>query len=368
MNNKLLLSKMNKHFNYIFYLLVILAFCICKKPTENNNGNIALKGDRLLGIELGAAENEEFDSAVSKAKEAKIDFNHVSLRWFDIEPARDSFVDPYNYLEIIDFYYPLKNIKILLTLLSPINTTVSSMPAFLNGKSLNDPEVIEHYKKLLDYILPRLPNTNLIGLVLGNEINIYLSIHTDEKEAFKEFFIAVSGYARTKRPGLKVSFSSTLYGTVGALKDYIYDLNQYTDFVCLTYYPLNADFTVKDPEVVGQDFKNVYDLYSKPIYFQECGYPTSPDCNSNEELQSRFVEEVFKSWDQYKSKIQLICFYKLTDSPLEDVYAYLNEIGLTSNPALTGYVATLGFRTYHQPVVAKKSFNTIKLMTSQRKW
>jgi hypothetical protein len=359
---------MKRHFNYIFYLYVILAFCMCKKPTENNSGNITLKGDRLLGIELGAAENEEFDSAVSRAKEAKIDFNHVSLRWPDIEPARDSFVDPYKYLEIIDFYYPLKNIKILLTLLSPINTTVSSMPAFLNGKSLNDPEVIEHYKKLLDFILPRLPNTNLIGLVLGNEINIYLSNHLDEKDAFKEFFIAVSEYARSKRPGIKVGFSTTLYGTIGTLKDYIIELNQHTDFVCLTYYPLNADFTVKDPEIVGQDFKNVYDLYSKSIYFQECGYPTSPDCNSNEELQSKFVEEVFKSWDLYKSKIQVICFYKLTDSPLKDVNAYLNEIGLSANPALTGYVATLGFRTYQSPSNEKKSYFTIKSITGQRKW
>jgi hypothetical protein len=80
------------------------------------------------------------------------------------------------------------------------------------------------------------------------------------------------------------------------------------------------------------------------------------------------VEEVFKSWDLYKSKIQVICFYKLTDSPLKDVNAYLNEIGLSSTPALAGYVASLGLRTYQQPVAAKKSFTTIRLMIGQRKW
>jgi hypothetical protein len=359
---------MQKHFKYLFCLQATMVLCMCNKSTDNSSDNIVLKGNRLLGIELEAAENEEFDTAVIKAKEARIDFNHISLRWSDIETARDSFIDPFNYLKIIDFYYPLKNIKILLTLQSPINTTVSSMPAFLNGKSFNDPEVIEHYKKMLDFILPRLPNTDLIGLVLGNEINIYFFNHPNEKDAFKEFFIEVSEYAKTKKTGLKVSFSSTLYGTIGAMKDYINDLNQYTDFVCLTYYPLNDDFTVKDPEIVGQDFKSICDLYSKPIYFQECGYPTSADCNSNEELQSKFVEEVFKSWDIYKSKIQVICFYKLTDSPLDFVYAYLNEIGLSANPALTGYVATLGFRTYSFPASDKKSFTTLKSMATQRKW
>jgi hypothetical protein len=177
----------------------------------------------------------------------------------------------------------------------------------------------------------------------------------------------VSAYARIKRPGLKVSFTATLYGTIGDMKSLMINLNNYTDFISLTYYPLNNDFTLKDPSVVKSEIKSVCDLYSKQIFFQECGYPTSNTCLSNEDLQSEFVEKIFNSWDAFGSKIKAISFYMLTDWSQSAVDDYLNEIGLSGNVNLGEYVRSLGFR-YYYPTTEKKAFYTIKELAKARGW
>jgi len=92
----------------------------------------------------------------------------------------------------------------------------------------------------------------------------------------------VKQHAKSIRPNLAVGFTATLEGAIGRAKDVLLDLNQDGDFVSLTYHALNSDYTVKPPDVVRGDFEAICALYSKPIYFQEFGYPTGASLNSSE--------------------------------------------------------------------------------------
>ncbi len=59
--------------------------------------------------------------------------------------------------------------------------------------------------------------------------------------------------------------------------DIAQDMYRKSDEVMTTYYPLNGDFTVKDPDVILDDFQTLVDLFpGKEILMTEIGYPIQP--------------------------------------------------------------------------------------------
>jgi hypothetical protein len=66
------------------------------------------------------------------------------------------------------------------------------------------------------------------------------------------------------------------------------------DFLALTYSPLNTDFTVEEPSVVQDNFRQIKAAANRrAILFQEAGYPTSPATHSSGERQADFYRFVF---------------------------------------------------------------------------
>lgn len=134
----------------------------------------------------------------------------------------------------------------------------------------------------------------------------------------------------------------------------------------LTYYPLNNDFTVKNPEVVHEDFAKLVVLFpDKPIYVLEAGYPSSTLLGSSEAKQADFVREIFIAWDTQAEHIKLLDFLWLHDiSPasveeLGDYYGFHDEKFLA-------FLATLGLRTFDGE--DKEAFKVLRLETKKRGW
>ncbi|MDE2345911.1 MAG: hypothetical protein KGL13_05535, partial [Gammaproteobacteria bacterium] len=123
-------------------------------------------------------------------------------------------------------------------------------------------------------------------------------------------------------------------------------LNQYSDVVQVTYYPLNNDFTPESPSVVGTDFNTITGLYpGRIIYFLEAGYPSSTQCGSSQAQQAQFIDNVFTAWDQHINQIKLISFFTLTDFSPQTVSQLESYYGLSS-PCFGQYLGTLGLMTY----------------------
>ena len=111
-----------------------------------------------------------------------------------------------------------------------------------------------------------------------------------------------------------------------------------------TYYPLNADFTVRDVSEVKSDFAQmVLAVNGQKLIITECGYPTATVLGSSEQLQSEFISAVFEAWGLYSNQISHLSFFSLTDYS-ED---YVNELGgyygLREEKFLS-YLGSLGIR------------------------
>ena len=131
-------------------------------------------------------------------------------------------------------------------------------------------------------------------------------------------------------------------------ESFCWHVNERTDIVSVTYYPLNSDFTVKPPEVVSDDFQKLVTAYTYnplPIYFAECGYPSSNICNSSEQKQAEFYRQVFKAWDEQYEHIKYLTIFKTTDWSQATVDFLETYYGI-SDPAFKEYLRTLGIRTY----------------------
>jgi hypothetical protein len=332
-------------------------------PDSTNQA--APMGDRLMGIDVSPAEDDDYDAAMELAKGAGAEVVSLSVFWDDIESAPGIFDPDPNWLEIANLYYPAQEMKVALVI-SVLDTNHKRLPADLGEKALNEPDVIARFGKLLEYIFSQIPDLNLVSLSIGNEVDIYLADDVQGWTEYEEFYNAAVEHAHHLRPDLRVGVKATLHGLTGDLQDRLQSLNRASDVIMVTYYPLEEDFTVKEPSVVQEDFQSITTRYpSRVIYFHETGYPSGVKCDSSEEKQAEFVREVFAAWDAHKDQIGLVIFTWLTDvSPgsLREMEVYYG----ISNPAFIEYLGTLGLRSYAGGGTDKAAFRTLRSEVQHR--
>jgi hypothetical protein len=323
------------------------------------------KGERLLSIDLTWAANSDFGEAFFLGKSLGMQVTNLSVQWDELEPSPGQYSSPDDLLQNANSFFPTQDIVVSL-MVGFIDTNNLRLPSDLVGKPVDDPEVIERFKRLLDYVFAEIPDLGLTSLSIGNEIDGYLATDKELWQQYTRFFQAVSAYAKTKRPGLVVGSKLGFGGLMGEAQNLSADLIRSSDAVMLTYYPLEADFTVKNPEVVFDDFAKLVQAFpDKPIYILELGYPSSPLLNSSEEKQAQFVQNVFRAWDKGAAHIKLIDFLWLHDISPEVV----NELGTyykLDNQNFLEYLATLGLRTHQGQ--SKQAFEVLKQEAKQRGW
>ncbi|NOY99848.1 MAG: hypothetical protein GXP40_11735 [Chloroflexi bacterium] len=328
-------------------------------------GEVVPKGGRILSIDVTDPADGDYDAALRAALSAGAQAVGLSVFWDDIETAPGEYQPNPNFLEIANAYYPARRTAIDLVL-NPIDTNQLRTPADLRDRPFDDPEVIARFNKLLDYVFAQIPDLELVSLSIGNEIDAYLGTDADKWAQYQAFFEAASAHARELRPGLVVGTKGMFDGITGESAAYFQAINAHSDAVLATYYPLNADFTVRDPSVVTDDFAALAAAYpGKPIYLLEAGYPSSPDCDSSEEKQAQFVHEVFRAWDAHADQIIVISFTWLNDIPPASVNELESYYGF-SNRGFAAYLGTLGLRAYDG--TDKAAFIQLKDEAKARGW
>jgi hypothetical protein len=180
--------------------------------------------------------------------------------------------------------------------------------------------------------------------------------------------VATSAHAKTTRPGLIVGSKATFAGLMSYAKVNLQALNQSSDVIMVTYYPLNPDFTVRDPSVVRTDIDAITVLYpGRQISLLEAGYPSSLVLNSSEARQREFIQKIFAAWDAHASQIRLISFTLLTDfsvAAVDDLASYYGII----DPNFKEYLLTLGLRTYAGAGTDKEAFIALQEEVNARRW
>ncbi len=303
-----------------------------------------------------------YDSCFAIGKKLGMTQTGLFQVWASIETSPLTY--NFTIFDIANSYYPAQNIAIDLTL-APIATNVLEVPSDLTTISFSSIVMINRFKRLLDSINTHIPNITLSSLVIGSEHDVYLGSNTAKWNEYTIFYNAASAYAKTIWPGLKVATELTFDGIVNQ-NSFAQTLNTSSDYIGVSYYPLNSNFTVKPVSAIPIDFTTLVGLYpSKPLCFYQYGYPSSSTCNSSDLQQSQFISQTFTSWDTYASQIKLIDFTWLHDLSPSTVAYYSTYYGI-SNPVFLEYLRTLGLRTWGSIGTDKLALHELQCQAKQR--
>lgn len=347
------------------FLLIIAIAC----SKDDRVKPVEPKGERQVGIHITQAELNTYDTEFLRVKSIGLDVVPLTLPWNFVETSSGF---DFSYLKIANDYYPAHGVKLSLNI-SPIYAVNRALPADLDGKDFDDPVVITRFKVLLDSVYRKTPDADINNFIVGLEVDNYLNSHPDEWDNYKVFYDSAIAYIKklwgnTMPVGVETTWGYTVYDA----KDNILNLNEHSDMMVLSYYPILADFTVKPPIQVHDDVEEVITLYPNiPVFIVECGYQTSDVCNSSDEMQRQFISEMFKLWDNHAEKINFMGFLWLTD--LSDAYVdqLVIDYGLSGFPYLDefrGYLQTTGLRTYSGMGNDKPGFQQLEKELKVRGW
>jgi len=255
------------------------------------------KGSRLLGIKVNEAEDKDFGRAFHHGREAGLQVVSLKLDWDDIEKKPGEYASPFP--AIADVFYSANQVKLSLRI-ATLDTNRNRIPADIREKPFDDPQVVQRFNALVDWLAQQMPHVELEDFSIGNEADASLGSNAAKWRQYTAFFQATKEHAKKTWPKTKIGSSLTFGGYTGPAKEHVIELNRHTDVVMVSYYPLNADLTFRDPSVVGGDFQLICAQYpGRNVTFTECGYASGTKCGASEEKQRRFVEEVFRAWDAH---------------------------------------------------------------------
>ncbi|MFK7838688.1 MAG: hypothetical protein AB8B83_00010 [Bdellovibrionales bacterium] len=170
----------------------------------------------------------------------------------------------------------------------------------IGNRRLDDPFVIERYKKLLDWVIPMASEYDAWGLLVGNEPDNYLDDHPEKTDEIVNFLIAVRDYAHTLNPKMAVTMSLNNGSIENKQNAFIHKIIKESDFAAYNFY---CNDTIKGgvsyDEVKSRLNIRIKAAENKDIIFQELGCPSgSPNIQSplisSEEKQRQWFETFFK--------------------------------------------------------------------------
>ncbi len=301
-------------------------------------------GKRRLGLHVQEGSDNDYGKAFALAQSVGVEVVPLSMDWSGIETAPGKLTSPFP--RIANQFYPPQKMPLLL-ILRPINTVRREVPADLATVAWDNKRMQTRFRALLDQVLGEMPDVTLAGIALGNEVSDVLSAEPDGWRTYRTFLAEMRDHVHAKRPGVPVGVTISHSGLMQEkTRREARALNAVCDAVFVTYYPLHPDFTVQPPDAPLADFESVLRLYpNKPVHFVEAGYPSSPDCNSDETKQGRFVESVFAAWDKHAAQVPTVAFSWQTDRSAKEIADLTRYYAVPGN-GFRGFLASLGLRTW----------------------
>lgn len=352
---------------------ILLLGCGGSGESGTSTATPPVQGSRILGLDVKEIPSVTYATAYDQAMTIGAREVSVSLDWSLLEPSVGAYDN--TLAGIIDTFYPVQTGDLTLVL-RPLDTPGPSLPAELVGLDYDDPAVIAAFENFLTNLHAQLPTLNASGKLkwihIGNEIDAYLGNTATRWQQWQRFFQAAKAKVRSLW-GTGVEVSSIVQFSV--LNDtskkalYLYLLPE-LDNAVFTYYPLNADFTVRPVSTVVSDFALMAkEIPGKSIFLQECGYPSSSVNNSGETLQADFISAVFEAWDNNINRIRLIDLTWQYDVSTTTVDQWVIDFGMTGNPneaAFRAYLGTLGLSNYDS--TEKVAMQRLRKELQARKW
>ncbi|MEQ8360079.1 hypothetical protein [Ekhidna sp.] len=319
-------------------LLTLLLFSCCNdsvSPSEQSPPKL------LVGLSLQQYKNSSFGidgyiDGLDHAVQNGINMFGMSPEWNVLEPSpntyslQDNLTNPLTLLDQnktkLDSY---------IIVLKMIDTNIKLVPDDLANLDFDDPEMINRFSLLLDKIFTEVPSIERVTHVLiGNEIDGYLSTNPDQIQQFKTFYLAAIQQIHALNPRVKVGTIITFNAAKN--NPILFDtFKTEGDFICYTYYPTDEQnstpWQMRPPSDIKDDMDwMVQNTGGKPIAFTEIGYTSSTDNSSSEQQQSDFVQKMFSSMKPYinSKNIEFVYYHGMYDYPQGFCNQYAQQQGV----------------------------------------
>lgn len=331
------------------------------------------QGSRILGLDVKSVPSVTYAIAYDQAMTLGAREVSVSLDWKILEPSVGTYDNTLP--ATINAFYPIQTGDLTLVL-RPLDTPGPSFPNGLTGKAFDDPAVISAFGNFLSNLYNQLNTMNASGKLkwihVGNEIDAYLGGDATKWAQWQTFFNAAKLKIKNLwGSGVVVSsiVQFNVLNNVNTRTQYLNFLPN-LDSAVLTYYPLNSDFTMRPTSTVASDFSFIVStIQTKPILFQECGYPSSTINNSSETIQADFVSAVFKAWDTHRDRINFIDFtwqYDVSEATVNQWVIDFDMAGKPNENKFKQYLWTLGLSNYDSS--EKLALKRLRDELKDRKW
>ncbi len=276
-----------------------------------------------------------------------------AANWSDLEPSPGTFNLQDQFLAPLTLLLPqYAEIDGVVFVLKMIDTNIRPMPQDIQARPFDDPEVIRRFEALIDALAAEPSSSRLTHILLGNEVNGYLSQHPEEFAGFVTFYQQAVERIHERMPGVKVSTiinfpSSDMHpGILG-------QLSRFSDFVCYTYYPIRSGLNTAAWQMRPvSEIRADIDLMAqrageKSFAFTEIGYSSSAANGSSEEQQAEFVREMFRAITDYQQdgRLAFLLYHALYDYPPDVCIPYAEAQGVDPD-AICGFMESLGLRRY----------------------
>ncbi|MBN9657909.1 MAG: hypothetical protein J0H49_07010 [Acidobacteria bacterium] len=304
-----------------------------------------------IGIDSNPASSTSFSTAEREAALASVagaggNFSHVSVRWSDIEKSPGV----YDFSSITQWmsWAAKYNFDVALTVRT-IDTTVLSVPPDLAGRKLSDATVISRFVTMMK-AMKSVVTTKVRWINLGNEVDVYLRNVPAASADLQTFLQAMQSQLKSQYPS--ATFGVVFTHAARSTPSVVTPILALSGHVGFTYYPLNADMSVRAPSVVASELAEIVALAGgKPLVLTEVGYPTSALLGGSESAQSTFVQNIFDALRTSSGKVQAANFFQLNDMPstvVSSLVDYYNTSGfMTSETAqrVGAFIASLGLHS-----------------------
>ncbi|HEY5810779.1 MAG TPA: hypothetical protein VIT67_22605, partial [Povalibacter sp.] len=224
-----------------------------------------------------------------------------------------------------------------------INTVRRELPADLQSLPFDDPRVLTRFHALIDALAPVLSGAERY-LSIGNEVDAYLGNAPAQWAAYQAFYEDALSYVHQKVPSLQVGVTTQFDGYASNNVGNIAALNTRSDFIALTYYPLQPGWQVQSPAAPRTDFPRIVSLASgRPVVLQEAGYPSAALNGSSEQSAAEFVTVALEAWRQQGQAMPFLNYFIEYDFDATTCAAFNDYYGV-NDPAFTAFLCSLGLR------------------------
>ena len=342
------------------------------------------KSSRLFSIAITPPEIEDlnnFWSAYEKALDLAIATGidlpgELSFTWSSIEKrnffGRISYRDDQT-LKVIEMLQK-KGLPVVITI-APFETANNRIPKDLKQLPYDHAQVMERWRKFIDWVYEVTNGLDVMAIVLGNEFDIHLSFQAangnNKWNKFESMAAQTKSYVKSLNRWQSAPFAleTTYHGLTGLYQPELQRINQLADIIGVSYYPVDENL-VHEPTILGKHLIDLFKIYPhKKIDFYQYGYPSSTRINGSLEKQRQFIEETFKQWDLYHDKIRLITFTWLYEVQQVHINSMSTDTLGDINPS-QAFVEFLGSLGLHGKKVdsEKPAFQELKKQLKLRGW